>query len=92
MSAAQLARLLLALVLLAAWQAALAHPIGHASHQHEESTLCGALDALAACAPHGAPVLADLAPPRTFLPSLHSGRPRVAPPPPFLAQGPPART
>jgi hypothetical protein len=84
---ARLARVLLVVVLLAGWQAALEHAIGHANH--EQSTLCDALEALTACAAKPQSILAQ---PRSDdeAPSHPVDAPRVAEAPPFLSQGPPA--
>lgn len=99
-----LARLLLAVAILAAWQAALQHPIehvdelgelvhlhdGHSPDQSEDATLCDLLDSLTACAPDPVPWAV---PAQEFLNSASSltyGEPRVADAPPFLSQGPPA--
>lgn len=83
---ARLARVLFVVVLLAGWQAALEHPIEHASH--EETGLCHALDALTACTGGAQAVFphnhANHESPYYPLPA-----PRVAEAPPFLSQGPP---
>jgi hypothetical protein len=98
----RLARLALAAVLLAAWQAALEHPVehvdelgelvhGHDGHAHdsEPGALCDLLAALTACAPAAPPVL-----PEPFCayasPSYPESAPRAAEAPPFFSQGPPA--
>jgi hypothetical protein len=97
---------LLAVALLSGWQAALQHPLEHIDehgdfvhvhddgHSHEGESgsgpLCDALAALTACAPEALPVVAasDRAQPGVFF--FHESAPRVAEPPPFLSQGPPA--
>ena len=83
----RLARVVFAVVLLAAWQAALEHPIEHANH--EDSAFCDTLDALTACAPGSQPVLVaqipDYAAPITIVCA-----PRLADALPFLSQGPPS--
>ena len=97
------ARLFLILALLAGWQAALQHPIEHVDSlgefvhlrggdsQHPESVpLCDALAALTACAPDAMPAVLASEPASDFVASLSAGAPRVAEPPPFLSQGPPA--
>ena len=100
---ARLARVVLVLGLLAGWQAALLHPLLHVDgkgslvhipgsvkdHGKSAKGLCDALGALNACvaaevAALGASDLADV------LPEHFSFERRVAEPPPFLAQGPPA--
>ena len=98
----RLARVFLAIALLAAWQAALQHPIEHVDelgelvHLHDghspvdAGAFCDLLDSLTACAPD--PVAWAVAaqqfdnPPSSFT----YGAPRVADAPPFLSQGPPA--
>jgi hypothetical protein len=99
------ARLALAIVLLAGWQAALVHPIEHVDevgafvhphggHSHGEDSgagpLCDLLAALTACAPGAKRAFAASGPLEHHLPSHHDDAPRGAQPPPFLAQGPPA--
>jgi hypothetical protein len=84
---ARLARVLLLVVLLAGWQAALEHPIQHGSH--EASLLCDVLDALGACAPASQGALAAHRPEHDS-PELPVVAPRLADAPPFHAQGPPA--
>jgi hypothetical protein len=102
---ARLARVFLAVALLAAWQAALLHPLEHSngdgsfvhladSHSHDGDSdgpenLCDALAALTACAPDAQFSFEPPAPGRQNLPSFVS-RQRLAEAPPFLAQGPPA--
>ena len=100
----RLARVALAALLLAAWQAALQHPIEHVDalgelvhlpggHSHKNQSgagsLCDLLATLTACA----------APTQTVFgsfqsdydpPSYPSSAPRVAEAPPFFSQGPPA--
>jgi hypothetical protein len=100
----RLARVALAAVLLAAWQAALQHPIEHVDqlgefvHVHgdhadegeaEAGSLCDLLAALTACA---APTHAAFAQFQSDYesPSYPSSAPRLAEAPPFLSQGPPA--
>jgi hypothetical protein len=99
----RLGRLALAAVLLAAWQAALQHPIEHVDaagafvhvhpgHSNKGSTsgsLCDLLAALTACA---AQALAYPGPPRADYeaPFHPCSAPRAAEAPPFLSQGPPA--
>jgi hypothetical protein len=104
--AARLARLVLALALLAGWQLALVHPLKHldarggyvhlgGEHSKDRKSgsadgLCDAIAALAACAPKSA---AGLPPPccRDASPaSLDAGLRLAAARPPFLSQGPPA--
>jgi hypothetical protein len=86
---ARLARVFLLVALLAGWQAALAHSIEHGTGSHQETTLCGALDALTACAdkcgtPHAEQArAADL-----YIPRVPSTR--AADAPPFHSQAPPA--
>lgn len=97
-----LARLLLAAVLVGAWQAALEHPIEHVDELGElvhlndgeknadAGSLCDLLASLTACAP-GAAVWPVAAERFVHLPPLTTrGAPRVAEAPPFLSQGPPA--
>jgi hypothetical protein len=98
---ARLARVFLAVALLAAWQAALQHPIEHVDElgklvhlhdapSHQGSPLCDLLDSLTACAPH-APLLSVAAEAFAHLASSTThGAPRVAEAPPFFSQGPPA--
>jgi hypothetical protein len=83
----RLARVLFAALLLTAWQAALEHPIEHATH--EDSALCDTLDALTACAPGSQPVLAAQVPDYADPLSLVCA-PRLANALPFLSQGPPS--
>jgi len=100
----RLARFALAVALLAAWQAALQHPIEHVDelgefvHVHsghsdddgsDAGSLCDLLAALSACA---APTHALHEPFQSDYepPSYPSSAPRVAEAPPFLSQGPPA--
>lgn len=99
-----LARLLLAVTLLAGWQAALQHPIEHVNelgelvhveggHSHEGSDagpLCDLLASLTACAPEAAVWPVDAERFAGLAPSTTHGAPRVAEAPPFLSQGPPA--
>jgi hypothetical protein len=98
---ARLARVLIAVALLAAWQAALVHPLEHvdaaggfvhldgdADGHPEKTELCDALAALTACATHTVFSYTAVAPrePSAF-PPRHARR--IAEPPPFLSQGPP---
>lgn len=86
---ARLARVSLAVLLLAGWHAALDHSVEHASGTHEESTLCGLLDGLTACAPKPQVFHAKHLPgPEPFI--IRFIVPRPAGAPPFLSQGPPA--
>jgi hypothetical protein len=104
--AARLARLLLALALLAGWQLALVHPLKHHDsqggyvhlgdgHSHDRKSgsadgLCDVIAALAACAPETA---AAHPPPccRHESPGFLDFASRLsAAAPPFLSQGPPA--
>jgi hypothetical protein len=101
---ARLARIALALALLAAWQAALEHPIRHldelgefvhvrGEHSHGDDSgsepLCDALAALTACAAPTHAVLGEFQ--SDYLsPSYPPSAPRVAEAPPFFSQGPPA--
>ena len=98
---ARLARVFLALALLAAWQAALQHPIEHVDQlgklvhlhdapSHAGSPLCDLLDSITACAPDVAPILAHSEPVEPLFLSVHASAPRVAEAPPFFSQGPPA--
>jgi len=99
----RLARVALVGVLLAAWQAALQHPIEHVDergervharggHSHDDApkagSLCDLLAALTACA---APTHAAFAQFRSDYesPSCPPCAPRLAEAPPFLSQGPP---
>jgi hypothetical protein len=98
-----LARLLLAAVLLAGWQAALQHPVqhldskgglvhlgdGHSGKRTPDgSKLCDALAALTACAAHS-PALFESPATDHHAFCFSASRPRAAEAPPFLAQGPP---
>jgi hypothetical protein len=96
---ARLARVLIAVALLAGWQAALVHPLEHSDGQgglvhlggdpSDGSELCDALAALTACAPDAYFSFEPPAPSRESLVSSKTEwRPAQAPP--FLAQGPPA--
>ena len=101
---ARLARVFLAVALLAAWQAALQHPIehvdelgelvhlhdGHSPDNAEAGTLCDLLDSLTACAPDAGPTRATSELVQQTLRSLPRSAPRVAEAPPFFSQGPPA--
>ena len=99
----RLARVFLALALLAAWQGALLHPLkhvdpagalvhvggGHAGGQGgSPDGLCDALAALTACAPGSQQVLVAPDPADSPI-SISYGALRQAEAPPFLAQGPP---
>jgi hypothetical protein len=95
---ARLARVLLVVALLAGWQAALLHPLHHADGQglvhlggkpSDKSADCDALAALAACAPQ-AQLDFELPVPGRVSPLSSTTEWRLAQPPPFLAQGPPA--
>jgi hypothetical protein len=85
---ARLARVLLLIVLLAGWQAALEHPIEHGSH--EASPLCDVLDAFGVCAAAAQGVVAAYRPVYES-PELPVVPPRLADAPPFHSHGPPAR-
>jgi hypothetical protein len=97
---ARLARVLIALALLAGWQAALVHPLEHVDERGgfvhlgdpdgdpDKSELCDALAALTACATHSAVSYAALEPREPSAP-CHGYAVRVAERPPFLSQGPP---
>jgi hypothetical protein len=99
---ARLARVFLAVSLLAAWQSALQHPIEHVDelgelvHRHgghsDEGAepLCDLLAALTACAAQSAVLLAPVPSEYDAL-AFPFRAPRAADAPPFLAQGPPAR-
>jgi hypothetical protein len=103
---ARLARLLLALALLAGWQLALVHPLKHLDSQggyvhlgagHSKDgkssradSLCDVISALAACMAQAG---AGIAPPccRDASPAVFDAALRLAAAaPPFLSQGPPA--
>jgi hypothetical protein len=104
--ALRLARLLLALVLLAGWQLALVHPLKHFDGQggyvhlgggHSQNGksgspdgLCDAIAALVACVAEAPPGLPPLCCGDTFPASLYSSIRLAAAAPPFLSQGPPA--
>jgi hypothetical protein len=100
----RLARVALAVVLLAAWQAALQHPIEHVDelgelvhvhggHSHEDEretgSLCDLLAALTACAAQ-AGIAVAVSFTEYQAPEYPVSAPRVAEAPPFLSQGPPA--
>lgn len=99
-----LARLLLAVAMLAAWQAALQHPIehvdelgelvhlhdGHSPDDSEAGALCDLLDSLTACAPDWVPEAVAARQFATARSSFAYGAARAADAPPFLSQGPPA--
>jgi len=97
----RIGRVLLALALLAGWQAALEHPIAHVDaagelvHRHDghapgPGELCDVLAALTACASGAAqPVLPSPVLTDRFL-SNPKGEPRTAEALPFRSQGPPA--
>jgi hypothetical protein len=85
---ARLARVLVAVALLAGWQAALQHPIEHLDPFHEAGSLCDELAALTACAAGGQP--STSAPWSDYgVPVCPVLTPRRAEAPPFLSQGPP---
>jgi hypothetical protein len=99
-----IARLVLAVALLAAWQSALVHPLKHSDgrggfvhladgHDHGKqsntSGLCDALAALTACAPGSLQFFDPPVPSNAVLVVRH-GAPRIAEALPFLSQGPPA--
>jgi hypothetical protein len=97
---ARLARIVLAVALLAAWQAALQHPVEHVDelgrlvhlyggHSDEGAPLCDELAALTACAA-SAPVLLGAQISEFEAPWRARRAPRAAEAPPFLSQGPPA--
>ena len=95
---ARLARVFLVAALLAGWQAALLHPLLHADggglvhlggKPSEKSADCDALAALAACAPQ-AELAFEVPVPGRESPVSPKTEWRLAQPPPFLAQGPPA--
>ena len=95
---ARLARVFLVVALLAGWQAALVHPLQHADagglvhlggKPTDNSAACDVLAALAACAPQ-AQLAFDIPVPARESPVSRSTEWRIAQPPPFLAQGPPA--
>ena len=96
----RIARFFLVVALLAGWQNALVHPLVHVDQQGKlvhlgdgskssSDASCDVLAALSACAPQAStpfPVSAS-----SYVPSIDlAGTPRVAQPPPFLSQGPPA--
>jgi hypothetical protein len=95
------ARIVVALALLAAWQAALVHPLAHVDElggyvhlgdpdgNPDKSQLCDALAALTACAVHAAFSFTASAP-HAPKPASRRYAVRVAEPPPFLSQAPPA--
>ena len=97
-----IARLLLIVVLLAGWQAALVHPITHVDergalvhvgdgendHGSAKGELCDVLSALTACAAWALPPIA-LAVSVDVIPAAPRFEPRRAQAPPFLSQGPP---
>lgn len=103
--ASRLARLLLALALLAGWQLALVHPLKHFDsrgnyvhlgdgHSHERKSgssdgLCDAIAALAACAPEAPAGLPPLGGTHSSPVWGDFGLRVGAAAPPFLAQGPP---
>jgi hypothetical protein len=86
---ARLARVFLLVALLTGWQAALDHAIEHVGDAHEESTLCGALDGLTACASQAQASFVGFQADYES-PLYPSSAPRVAQAPPFLSQGPPS--
>jgi hypothetical protein len=98
-----LARLLLSVALLAAWQGALVHPLVHVDeqggfvhladgHGHDKksnaSELCDAIGALAAVVASAPKAVAADVSSQVVL-SGPAGAPRAAEAPPFLSQGPP---
>jgi hypothetical protein len=94
----RLARLFLVVALLAGWQSALVHPLSHVDEQGQlvhlgskssSDASCDVLAALTACAPQTGASLPVPASSYVF-PVHFAGAPRVAAPPPFLSQGPPA--
>ena len=103
---ARLARLLLALALLAGWQLALVHPLKHLDaqgsyvhlgdgHSHDRKPgsadgLCDVIAALAACAPEAQAVPPPLCCTRGSPFSSDFAARLAAAAPPFLSQGPPA--
>jgi hypothetical protein len=99
-----LARLVLAAVLLAAWQVALLHPLAHVDahggfvhlsdgseqgKKSDASGLCDALAALTACASGEAKVVSAVSSAQVSS-DRSTSAPRAAEAPPFLSQGPPA--
>jgi len=95
---ARLARVFLLVALLAGWQAALLHPLQHADKHglvhlggksSDKNVTCDVLGALAACTPQ-AQLAFDLPVPGRESPVSPTTEWRLAQPPPFLAQGPPA--
>ncbi|MGH8669692.1 MAG: hypothetical protein ACREUH_10715 [Burkholderiales bacterium] len=104
--AARLARLLLALALLAGWQLALVHPLKHfdakggfvhlaggqSQDRKSSSTdgLCDAIAALAACVPETATHVPPPCCGHGVPASFDQGLRLAAAAPPFLSQGPPA--
>ena len=104
--ASRLARLFLALALLAGWQLALVHPLKHFDsrggyvhledgHSHERKSsstdrLCDAIAALAACVPEGQAGLSAACLDGAAAESLGADCHLAAAAPPFLSQGPPA--
>ena len=101
----RLARLVLALVLLAGWQLALVHPLKHldpqggyvhlgGDHSHERKSgsadgLCDVIAALAACAPDTAAGQPPLCRGLQAAGSLDFAARLSTASPPFLSQGPP---
>ena len=102
--ASWLAKLLLALALLAGWQLALLHPLQHLNPEggfvHLGSgdsgksgttdPLCDAIAALATCAPGASTGALPAARSLEAAAAYDAIALRAAEPPPFLAQGPPA--
>jgi hypothetical protein len=98
---ARLARVFLAVALLAGWQSALHHPIEHVDelgefvhlrggHSDEGAELlCDLLAALAACAAQTAAAVEPLAS-QYDSPAFPFSPPRLAERPPFRSHGPPA--
>ena len=102
--APRLARLLLALALLAGWQAALLHPLQHLDENGQYVHLggdsgkgkpaklldCDTLAALAACLPEMPAGLSPLGCQHDSPPSSDQSLRLAATAPPYLSQGPPA--
>jgi hypothetical protein len=98
---ARLARVFLAVSLLAAWQSALQHTVEHVDelggfvhlrggHSEEGAELrCDVLAALTACAAQSAVALGPACSEHEA-PAFPFSAPRLAQRPPFLSQGPPA--
>ena len=104
--AIRLARLLLALALLASWQLALVHPLKHFDaqgsfvhlgdgHSHDRKSgsadgLCDAIAALAACVPEAPPGVSPLGAGHSAPVAADFTSRLAAAAPPFFPQGPPA--